>query len=148
MAGKIFAGILVNRVRKGTESLIDYEEGEFRARNGFVDQIFTLKQIGEKSREKKCRVYIGFMDVEKAYDMVNREALWQVLRMYDVGGKLLNGIKSMYAKCLSFVRVMGGESDCFRDNSSVIQECIISPWLFNVYMDAVMKEVKMWRERR
>ena len=37
------------------------------------------------------------MDFEKAYDRVNREALWQVLRMYDVGGKLLNGIKSMHS---------------------------------------------------
>ena len=41
-------------------------------------------------------MYVGFMDVEKAYDRVNREALWQVLRMYDVSGKLLNGIKNMY----------------------------------------------------
>ena len=48
--------------------------------------IFTLKQIGEKAREKKCRVYEGFMDLRKAYDRVNREALLQVLRMYDVGG--------------------------------------------------------------
>ena len=37
-----------------------------------------------------------FMDLKKVYDRVNREALWQVLRMYDVGGKLLNGIKSIY----------------------------------------------------
>ena len=41
------------------------------------------------------RVYVGFMDLEKAYDRINREALWQVLRMYEVGGKLLNGIKSV-----------------------------------------------------
>ena len=50
---------------------------------GCVDQIFTVKQIGEKAREKK-RVYVGFIDLEKAYDRANREALWQVLRMYDV----------------------------------------------------------------
>ena len=41
-------------------------------------------------------MYVGFMDSEKAYDRFKREALWQVLRMYDVGGKQLNGIKSMY----------------------------------------------------
>ena len=40
-------------------------------------------------------MYIGFVDLEKAYDRVNREAVWQVLRLRDVGGKLLNGIKSM-----------------------------------------------------
>ena len=43
-----------------------------------MNQIFTLKQIGEKARKKKCRVYVGFMDLEKAYD---REVLWQIMRM-------------------------------------------------------------------
>ena len=46
------------------------------SKGGCVDQIFTLKQIGEKAREKKCSVYVGFIDLEKAYDRVNREALW------------------------------------------------------------------------
>ena len=40
------------------------------------------------------------MDLEKANDRVNREALWQILRIYDVGGKLLNGIKNMYVNGL------------------------------------------------
>ena len=39
---------------------------------------------------------MDFIDLKKAYDRVNREALWQVLRMYDVGDKLLSAIKSMY----------------------------------------------------
>ena len=42
------------------------------------------------------------MDLEKAYDRVNREALWKVLRMCDVSGKLLNDIKSIYVNSLSF----------------------------------------------
>ena len=45
--------------------------------------------------EKKCRVYLGFMNLEKVNDRVNREALWQVLRMYDMGDKLLSGIRLM-----------------------------------------------------
>ena len=39
---------------------------------------------------------MGFMDMEKGYDRVSSEASWQVLKMYDVGGKLLNEIKSMH----------------------------------------------------
>ena len=42
---------------------------------------------------RKNVVYVGFIDLEKPYDMVNWEALWKVMRMYDVGGKLLNGIE-------------------------------------------------------
>ena len=41
---------------------------------------------------------MGFLDLEKAYDRVKKEALFQVLRMYDVGDKLLKGIKSVYVK--------------------------------------------------
>ena len=79
---------------------------------------------------------------EKAYARVNSGALWQVLRTYDVGGKLLNGIKSVYVNSEACVRVKGSESECFRINSDVKQGCVVSPWLFNVYMDAAMKEVK------
>ena len=48
---------------------------------------------------------MGFMDLEKSYDRVNREALWQILRMYGVGGKLLNDIKSVYVNSLARFRV-------------------------------------------
>ena len=37
-----------------------------------------------RKQERKNAVYVGFIDLEKAYDRVNREALWKVLRMYDV----------------------------------------------------------------
>ena len=50
---------------------------------------------------------MGFIDLEKGYDRVNREALWQVLRFHDVGDKLLSGIKSMYFDSLACVRVKG-----------------------------------------
>ena len=85
--------------------------------------------------------------MEKAYDRV-REGLWQVLRMYDVCRKLVSGVKSMHIDSLSYVRVKGGENECFRINRGVRQECIMPPWLFNVYMDALMKEVKMGMGRR
>ena len=70
--GKRYAGILVDRVRKVTDGLIDDEQGGFRAGRGCGEHIFILKQIGEKASEKKCIVYVGFVDLEKAYDRVNR----------------------------------------------------------------------------
>ena len=120
------------------EDLIEDVQGGFRVGKGCVDQIFTLKQIGETARQKQCKVYVGFMDLEKAYDMVNREALWP----------LLNGIKSEYVNSLACVRVKGCETDCFSIDSGVRQVCIVSCWLFNVYMEAVMEEVKMEKGRR
>ena len=62
VVGKIYAGILGDRVCKVTEGLIDDEQWWFKPRKGCVDQIFTLKQIDEKAQEKKFRVYVSFMD--------------------------------------------------------------------------------------
>ena len=54
----------------------------------------------------------------------------------------MNGIKSMYVDSSACVRIKGGMSEQFRIDSGVRQGCIMSPWLFNVYMDGVMKEGK------
>ena len=61
--------------------------------------------------------------------------------MYDVGGKLFNGIKSVYVNTLACVRVKGCESECFRIDSGVRQACIVSPWLFNIYIYGRSDEV-------
>ena len=75
--------------------MIDNEQGGFRAGRGCVDQIFTLKQIPRRHK-KNCKVYVGCVDLEKVYNRVNMETLWQMLRMYDVGSKLFSRIKSIY----------------------------------------------------
>ena len=56
MVGKIYVGILVHRVRKVVRGLSDDEQGGFRAGTGCAYQFFTLNQMGEKTRERKCRV--------------------------------------------------------------------------------------------
>ena len=96
-----------------------------------------------RKHDKTCRVYVCFMDLEKAYDRVNREALWQALRRYDVGGKLSSGINRGYVNSGARARVNGGESERLSIDSGVRQGFILSPWLFNVYMDAMVKDIKM-----
>ena len=64
--------------------------------------------------------------------------------MYDVGGKLSSGIKSMYVSSIAYLRVKGGESECFRIDRGERKVCLMAPWIFNVYyLDRVLKEVKM-----
>ena len=71
-----------------------------------------------RKQEKKNAVYVGFIYLEKAYDRVDREALWQVLTMYHIGGKLLSGIKSMCVDSSVCVRLKGRESEWFRIDRS------------------------------
>ena len=63
--------------------------------------------------------------------------------MYDMGNKVLKGVKSMYVNRLACVKVNRGESECFKINSGVRKKCIMSLWHLNVYVAAMMKKVKI-----
>ncbi len=58
-----------------------------------MDQIFAIKMILKEYLGKGEKLCAAFMDLEKVYDRVDREALWYVLKIYGVGGQLLEGIK-------------------------------------------------------
>ena len=113
VAWKVYARVLIERVWRITEGMLDEQQGGFRKGRGCVDQIFAVKQICEKAKRKKKKVFMGFMDLEKAYDSVNRKGLWQVLMMYGVSGKLLEGIKSLHDGSKACVRVNGTMSEWF-----------------------------------
>src|SRR5678816_2138632 len=78
------------------------------------------------------------MDLQQAYDTINREAQWQVLVIYGVGGRLLNGIKSMYDDSEACVKINGVKSDWFNINSGVRHGCVISPEQINMHMHKLM----------
>ncbi len=71
-----------------TERKVSEEQGGFRKGRGCVDQIFAMKMLVEEYLGKAKRLYAAFMDLEKAYDSVDREALWSVLKVYGVGEQL------------------------------------------------------------
>ena len=56
-------------------------------------------------KEKKKGVYVAFMDLGKAYDRVDRDAMWRVMRIYGIGGRVLKGIMSFYEEGRACVRV-------------------------------------------
>ena len=73
------------------DEVIGEEQGGFREGRGFMDQVFILRMIEEKSRDTKKDVYMCFMDLEKAYDRVDRNKLWEVLNEYDIEEKVQEG---------------------------------------------------------
>lgn len=139
VVGKVYGRILIERVRGMTEERIGEEQGGFRGGRGCVDQAFTLKMLVEKSLERRGKVYGCFLDLEKAYDRIKRGELWRVLEEYGIGGKLGEGIKAFYRNSRMCVRVGGGESEMFRVGRGLRQGCVMSPWLFNIFMDSVCR---------
>ena len=140
--GKVYGRIVIERVMEITEGRISEEQGGFRRGRGCVDQIFTVKMLAEKYLVKGRKLYAAFMDLEKAYDRVDWNALWDVLKIYGVGGQLLRGIKAFYQGANACVKIEGELSENFCIKTGVRQGCVMSPWLFNVYMDGVIREMK------
>ena len=86
--------------------------------------------------ERGKRLYAAFLDLEKAYDTVGRAGLWEALTQYGVKGRILES-------CTRIVKLqkVGEEiTDWFEVQKGVRQGCPMSPLLFNIYLDRVMKE--------
>ncbi len=105
--GKVYGRILTERLMEVTEGKVSEEQGGFR-KGRCVDQIFAVILMKEYLRKDK-KLYAAFMDLEKAYNRVDREALWSVLKLYGVDGQLLKGIQASHIEANACVRV-GGRS--------------------------------------
>ena len=121
------------------ESKLEDGQCGFRPGRSTTDQIFTLKQILEKSWEYGKDLFACFVDLEKAYDRVPRDKLWKVLQEYGVNGQLLRAIKSFYCRPEVCVRVNGKQSKQLHVGVGLRQRCVLSPLLFIVYMNWIDK---------
>ena len=86
-------------------------------------------------------MYFAFWDLEKAYDRIDRDAMWNVLRLNGIGGRLLRGVKSLYVASKACVWVRNEVSEWFPVRVGLRLGCVMSPWLFNLYIDGVVREV-------
>ena len=139
--GKVYGRILIDRIRNGTDGIFGEEQCRFRRGRECVDQIFTARDVSEKYTSKGKDVYWAFMDLEKAYDRIDREALWTVLQGYGVRGAVLQAVKSFYVGSRACVRVGNEVSRWFEVKTGLRQGCVMSSWHFNVYMDGVVRRV-------
>ena len=86
-------------------------------------------------------ICFAFLDLEKAYGRVDRDAMWNVLRLYGIGGRLLQGVKSLYVGSKACVRGGNEVSEWFPMRVGLRQGCAMLPWLFNLYIDGVVREI-------
>ncbi len=86
-----------------------------------------MKRLVEEYLGKDKKLYAAFMDLEKAYDRADREALWSVLKIYGVGEQLLKGIQAFYREANACVKVGGEFSQEFYSGGEVRQGCGMSP---------------------
>ena len=152
IAGKILARICLNRLQKHLEcatedappdvqpSLLPESQCGFRQARGTVDMIFTVRQLQEKSREQNKGLFITFVDLTKAFDTVNRDALWKIMSKFGCPEKFVNIVRLFHDGMQARVKDDGQYSEPFPVTNGVKQGCVLAPTLFSMLFSAMLTD--------
>ena len=135
---KILEKILKPRIEETMQPL-DVAQGGFRQGRSSLDLVFALDSILKEQNRKKQPCFQAFLDIKGAYDSVNREILWRKCELKNIGGPRLRLIKSMFDHAEVAVRVNGKESRYVKMGRGLLQGSLLSPLLFNVFIDDLPK---------
>ena len=111
----------------------------FRKGRGTRDQIANIYWIMEKAREFQKSIYFCFIDYAKAFDSVDRNKLWKILKVMGIPDHRTCLLRNLYAGQEAIVRTGHGTTDWFQTGKGVHQGCILPPCLFNLHAEYIMK---------
>lgn len=140
--GKIYASILNDRATEWIErkGILVEEQAGFRKDRATMDQLFILTEIIKNRRPEGT--YVGFIDIQKAYDRVWRKGLWYKLHKYGITGKFWRVLRNIYESVESCVVVNGTQSRWFSVETGLRQGCLLSPILFAIYINGLAEEIQ------
>jgi len=118
--------------------LPDVQAG-FRKGRGTRDQIVNIHWIIKKAREFQKNIYFCFIEYAKAYDCVDHIKLWKILKEMAIPDHLTCLLRNLYAGQEARVRTGHGATDWFQIGEGIRQGCILSPCLFNLYADYIIR---------
>ena len=114
-------------------------QAPFRKGRGTRGQIANICWIIKKAREFQKNVYFCFIDYAKAFDCVDHNQLWQILKEMDIPDHLTCLLRNLYVGQEATVRTGHGTTDRFQIGKGVRQGCILSPCLFNLYAEYTVR---------
>ena len=140
IAGKILARLILNRLAKYISEihLIPESQCGFVPGKSTTDSSFALQQLQEKCRLQNQDLYLLFMDLTKAFDTVNREALWLILEKAGCPGHFIRIIRSFHDNMKATVREGSDKSAPFSVTTGTKQGCILAPTLFSIFFSMML----------
>lgn len=139
-ASKVMLNIISERIKPYLLPQLPPEQAGFVPGRGTREQILNIRQIIEKSREFNVPAYLCFIDYSKAFDCIRWQHLWNILTEMGTPHHLLSLIRHLYDNNTAYVRVEGELTSPFRVSKGVRQGCILSPLLFNIYGEWIMRK--------
>ena len=117
--------------------LSDVQAG-FRKGRGTRDQIANIHWITEKARKFQKNIYLCFLEYAKAFECMDHNKLWKILKEMGIPHHLTCLLRNLYAGQEGTVRIGHGSKDWFQIRKGVHQSCILSPCLFILYAEYIM----------
>ena len=118
--------------------LLDVQDG-FRKGRGTRDQVANIRWIIEKAREFQKNLYFCFINYAKAFDCVDHRKLWKILQEMGITDHLTCLLQNLFAGQEATIRTRHGTTDWFKIGKGVCQGYILSPRLFNLYAEYIMR---------
>ena len=119
--------------------LPDVQSG-FRKGRGTRDQIANIPYIMEKAREFQKNIYFCFIDYAKAFDCMDHNNLWKILKEMGIPDHLSCLLRNLYAGQEATVRTEHGTTGWFQIGKGICQGCTLSLSLFNLYVEYIIRE--------
>ena len=137
---KVILRILLNRLKAKAEEILSEEQAGFRPGRSTAEQIFNLRLLIEKHLDHQQPLYHNFIDFKKAFDRVWHQGLWSTMRNYNFDEDLIQVIESLYNSATSAVLLGNNLGEFFNTTVGVRQGCILSPVLFNIFLENIMQD--------
>ena len=138
-ASKVMLKILQARIQQYVNHELPDVQAGFRKGRGTTDQIANICWIMEKAREFQKNIYFCFIDYVKAFDCVDHNKLWKVLKEMGIPDHLTCLLRNLCASQEATVRTGYETPDWFQIGKGVCQGYILSPCLFNLYAEYIMQ---------
>ena len=122
--------------------LPDVQAGFIKGR-GTRDQIAKISWIIKKAREFQKKFYFCFVDYAKAFDCVYHNKLWKILKEIGIPDHLTCILRNLCVGQEATVRTEHGTTDWFQIGKGVCQGWILSPFLFNLYLEYIMRNARL-----
>ena len=138
-ASKVMIKILQPRLQQYVNHELPDVQAGFRKGRGTRDQIANIRWIMEKAREFQKSISFCYIDYAKAFDCVDHNKLWTILKEMGIPDHLICLLRNLYAGQEATVRTGHGTTDWFQIGKGVCKGCILSPCLFNFYAEYIMR---------